>query len=146
MKKLIGLGLLLVACRGSMTPTPTPAPGAPGAASAKEAVTAFLAAAKAEDLQAMSAVWGTSTGLARDQMSRTELEQREIYIIRCLRHDKYTVVSDASGPAGSRVLSIQLTRGALTRQADFSAVQGGKGRWFFEKTDLNKLSDMCTAR
>ena len=60
-----------------------PMPGAPGAATPAAAVDAFLAAAKAEDLQAMSAVWGTPTGSVRDQIPRDELDKREIYIIRC---------------------------------------------------------------
>ena len=123
-----------------------PAPGVAGAASARDAVAAFLDGVKAEDLQAMSAVWGTPDGLARDQMSRTVLEEREYIIVRCLRHDKYTILSDASALEGRRVLNVQLSRGSVTRLQNFYAVMGPQGRWFFEKTDLDKLSEMCSAK
>jgi hypothetical protein len=145
-KKLIGLGLLLVACRGSMTPSTTPTPVAPGAASPKEAVTRFLDAAKMGDLQAMSAVWGTPEGSIRDQMPRDTVEMREIYIAKCVRHDKFTIVSDEPGQTGTRVLTVQLVRGPLTRQSEFLEVQDQKGRWYVQKFQIEKLNDICMSR
>src|SRR5262245_31388377 len=41
-----------------------------GAPSARDAATMFVAAAKAQDLQAMGAVWGDNQGSARDHMER----------------------------------------------------------------------------
>jgi hypothetical protein len=144
-KKLIGLALFLVACRGSMAPS-TPAPVAPGATSPKEAVTLFLEAAKIGDLQAMSAVWGTTDGSIRNQLPRDTVEMREIYIVKCVRHDKFTIVSDAPGQTGTRILAVQLVRGPLTRMTDFTEVQDQKGRWYVREFQIEKLTDICLSR
>jgi len=63
----------------------------------------FLAAVKAQDLQAMSVVWGTSKGPARDQLERSELEKREIIMQGCYDHDG-TASSRGTG-AGRRAAS-----------------------------------------
>src|ERR1043166_508656 len=109
MKKLrLCGGLALAACRQAPVPAPAPAgrpaaavpaPARPsnqvGADDARGAVTAFLSAVEQGDLQALSAVWGDSTGLTRDRTDRTELEKRE-YLLSCyLRHDRYTLLTDA---------------------------------------------------
>jgi len=129
-----------------MTQKQSPAPGEPGAASPAAAVTAFLAAVKLEDLQAMSAVWGTSTGSVRNEIPRVELEEREIYIIRCVRHDRFLIAADAPGQDGRRILSVQITRGPLTRSTNFTAVVGPKSRWYVEKLDLVPVDDICRQR
>lgn len=146
MKKLIGVALFLGACHSSQGPKQAPAPGIPGAATPSAAVTAFLDAGKAGDLQAMSAVWGTSTGSIRDQMDAKQIEQREIYLISCTKHDRFTVVSEAPGPQGMRVLNVQITRGALTRASNFSVVQGPQNRWYVFNFEIFPLDDICKAR
>jgi hypothetical protein len=145
-KKLIGLGLLLVACRGSMGPKQAPAPGAPGAATPSAAVTAFMDGVKAGDLQAISAVWGTSAGSIRNDIPEPELSKREFYLISCTKHDKFTVLSDAPGPEGSRVLAVQITRGSLTRATNFEVVPGPENRWYVKNLDLKAVNDICLAR
>lgn len=127
------------------TPTPT-ASGGTGAATPGAAVSAFMAAAKVEDLQALAAVWGTAEGSIRDQISRSELEMREVYIVKCLRHDQYTVLSDGSAPAGKRLMNVQLKRGTLTRATNFTLVASPQGRWYVERLDLEPLNDICLAR
>jgi hypothetical protein len=130
-----------------MTPKQAPAPGAPGAATPSAAVTAFLDAGKAGDLQAMSAVWGTAEGSVRSQIDQKQLEQREIYIISCTKHDKFAVVSDATGSQGKRVLNVQVTRGAVTRATNFTVVMGPANRWFVESLELSpQLDDICKSR
>lgn len=145
-KKLIGLGLLLVACRGSMTPKQAPAPGTPGAATPAAAVTAFMAAVKAGDLQAMSAVWGTSSGSVRNDLDRTTLEQRELYIMTCTKHDSFKIISDAAGPSGTRKLNIELTRGTVTRATDAHVVLGPESRWYVKEVVLAPLDAICLAK
>ena len=147
MKKLIGLGLLLVACRGSMGPKQAPAPGAPGAATPSAAVTAFMDGVKAGDLQAISAVWGTSAGSIRNDIPEPELSKREFYLITCTKHDKFSIVADASGPDGRRILAVQITRGSLTRSTNFTLVTGPQSRWYVESLEVSpKLDDICKAR
>jgi hypothetical protein len=126
--------------------TASPGSGATGAATAREAVTAFMTAAKAEDLQALAAVWGTTDGSVRDQLSRSELEMREIYIMKCLRHDKYEVISDATAGSGGRVIAVQVTKGNLTRSTNFTVVPGPQNRWYVFNLELEKLNDICLLR
>ena len=68
-------------------PAPAPAPatihstaGQTGAATPKGAVSDFLNAVNAQDIQAMSVIFGTSKGPSRDNMDRTELEKRLIIL------------------------------------------------------------------
>src|SRR5688572_6446905 len=76
-RKLVALLLVLGACRSTPTPAPvSPSTGTTGTATSEAAVTAFLGAVKAGDLQAMSLVWGTEKGPASEQMDRAELEKR----------------------------------------------------------------------
>jgi hypothetical protein len=147
MKKLIGLALLLSACHRSANPNPPlPAGTQVGAATPAAAVATFLAAVKEGDLQAISTVWGDEEGTVRDRLDRTALEQREYYMARCARHDKYLVVSEATGQQGSRVLAVQLTRGPLTRSTNFEVVKGPQNRWYVKNFDLKSVDDICTAR
>lgn len=161
MKKLIVLGVLLAGCRGSMTPTPAPQPTTPattttpaspattggtGAATPSAALSAFLAAAKAGDLQAMSVIWGTAGGPARGTMPAAELEMREIFISKCIRHDRFTVLSESQAQGGKRVMNVQLTMGSLTRASNFTLVPGPQGRWYVETVDLPALDDICKLR
>ena len=149
MKKLIAIGALLLvsACQpkatvGSPTPTPGAASG-PGAATPTEALATFMAAAKAEDLQGVSAIWGDHEGLARDKMTRQELEMRTYIIVKCVRHDRYTVLADGSAVAGRRQLNVQLTKGGVTRSSNFLLAPGPNGRWLVEKIDLEALTAIC---
>ncbi|MGH7621426.1 MAG: hypothetical protein ACREMU_03720, partial [Gemmatimonadaceae bacterium] len=49
-----------------------------GAAAPRLAVEQFMAAARAQDLQAFSAIWGSEKGSARDIVPRDQLEKREL--------------------------------------------------------------------
>lgn len=149
MKKLIGIGALLLvsACQpkatvGSPTPTPGTASG-PGGATPTEALAMFMTAAKSEDLQAVSAMWGDNEGLARDKMSRQELEMRTYIIVKCVRHDRYTVLSDGSTAGGRRQMSVQLTKGGITKASNFTLSPSPQGRWLVEKIDLEALTPIC---
>lgn len=147
MRKLIGAVLLLAACKTAPVAT-TPAPVAgPGAASARDAVAGFLNAVTSQDLQAMSRFWGTSAGPVRDRgdISRDELEKRELLMMCYLRHDKYRVMRDAAEPSG-RVLAVELTAGPLTRTTNFHAVAGPSSRWFVQSVDLDPVADLCRSK
>jgi hypothetical protein len=133
------------------TPSPSSAPvagtGAAGAASPRLALDAFLSAIRAQDLQAMSGVWGDKNGPARDSkvFSREEMEQRELYLIRCLKHDSFRVLSDSPAADGERIMRVELVRGTLPRATDFSMARGGD-RWYVRTFALAPLNDLCTAK
>ena len=155
MSKLLLIGLLLAgACRSrtvevpaASAPSPTPISYVAGAASPRLAVDAFLASVRNQDLQAMSSIWGDKSGPARDAkvFSREEMEQRELYLIRCLKHDGFRVLGDSPAANNERVLRVELSRGTLTRVTDFFTAKGGD-RWYLRSANLDAVKDLCTAK
>ena len=78
---LLGASLTLGGCARQMVSSETSLPGAAvpsagsmpadvGAANGRAAIDAILKAVNTQDLQRMSAYWGNSKGLARDQLKR----------------------------------------------------------------------------
>lgn len=150
MKKLIGIGILLLAAAcsrqvavSSPTPTPGGAVGTTGGSTPAEAISMMLAAAKAEDLQAVGAVWGDTDGLTREKWSRSEFEMRAFYIVKCLRNDQYKILNEGTAANGRRTSAVQITKGTNTLQTIFRTVQGKNGRWLVENADLAPLTKIC---
>lgn len=150
MRKLIILAVLLAACGShSASPNTRPTPvtdNATGATTPRAAVMAFLGAAKAEDLQSMAAIWGTSDGPARDVLPRDELEKRELIMIRCFRHDTAKILGETTGQRGAQILPVELRSKALTGSTNFTVVRGPGGRWYVEEADIAPLKDFCSRR
>jgi hypothetical protein len=94
-----------------------------GAPSAKEAATMFMGAVKAQDLQAMGAVWGSEQGAARDHMDRTELDKRLVILQSCYDHDRAQILDEQAGPNGQRVVRVQVTRGGKTKVPQFKVAR-----------------------
>jgi hypothetical protein len=117
-----------------------------GAADPASAVRSYLAAARAQDLQALSLVWGTRDGSARDHMDREDLEKREVVVVKCLAHDSYDVIGDAPGLGGSRVFAVSLKNKDLTRTTNLNVVPGPAKRWYVESVDMTPLQDFCNKR
>ena len=137
-KKLLMVLILLGACRSR--PAGEPLTGAPAP---RRAVEQFLAAVKAQDLQAMSVIWGTSKGAARDQLERTELEKREIIMQGCFEHDKFRIVDETPGEGGRRVFRVEITKGTITRLPRFYTVLGPSERWYMEDAEITAVRDIC---
>lgn len=162
MRKLIALAFgsaasLTLGCASSPAAATTttnvqavaaPAGSITGAANARAAVLAFLDAGKNQDLQALSAVWGSSAGSVRDvgAIPRDEMEKRELVMLCYLSHDTHQIVSDAPATNNERVLTAQLKRGSLTRSANFYAVPGPDGRWYVRTFDMESLTDLCRSK
>lgn len=154
MKKLIGVGalLLLVACQRKVqvsSPTPsggssTTASGA-GAGTPSEALAAFMAAAKAEDLQAVGSIWGDPDGLAREKMTRQEFEMRAYIVVKCVRHDRYSLLSEGSAADNRRVAAVQITKGALSKTTNFTFARNKQSRWYVEKFEMEPVTQICQA-
>ena len=150
MKKLI-IGLVLAgACSRSTTTAGTPAaPAAPaggsttGAASERDAVTAFMTAINTGDLQAIGAIWGDESGPARNRWQRDELEQRELIMQRCLRHDRFKILGDPTMVGGQRTFSVELVRKGLTASTTLIAVRGPGGRWYVKQADIETPRQIC---
>lgn len=150
MKKVIMSLLLLAAChRGATTSTPAvlPVAGSPsGAPDAVSALRGFMAAAKSTDLQALSAFWGDQDGAARDRLPRAELEKRELYMVQCLRHDRYEITGDTPAVGGGRTMVVKVTYRELSRSTDAQVVRGPANRWYVKAVSVTKLQDICMRR
>lgn len=128
---------------GSTNPTPVANSGMTGAAAPRLAVEQFLAAAKAGDLQAMSVVFGTNKGAARNNIPPNELEKREVILQCYFNADSYRIVSEAPGTDGHRVVRTELTKGKVSRQPNFFVVQGPDQRWYVDNMEIAVVRDFC---
>jgi len=133
--------LLLTACA---TGTRTASNGTPtGAAAPQLAVQEFLKAVNAKDIQAMSSVFGTDKGPARETMDRTELEKRLVILACYFNHDTNRILGEASGTGGHREVRVELNKGNMSRQTTFYAIQGPGRRWYVDNMDIAAVRDFC---
>lgn len=140
MKKWITV-LLLVAAACARKPAPGVA--LTGTSTPRAAVEQFLAAVQAQDLQAMSVVWGTAKGPARDQLERTELERREIIMQGCYAHDRYQILDEGPAPDGERAIRVEITRGRTTATPTFAVVRGPSSRWYVRDAGITAMRELC---
>jgi hypothetical protein len=131
---------------GTSRNAPVPLAGSTaGATSAKESVELFMRAVKAQDLQTMSAVWGTSRGPARELMGRDELEKRLI-IIQCkLDHETWSFAVDKPSlvAGGKQDFQVKLRTKQSEATTSFTTIMGPESRWFVEIVDMEPLRDFC---
>lgn len=144
MKRLAVIVLALAACTSS-APSVRPNGQLTGAVGPRQAVDMFLGAVRAQDLQAMSVVWGTSKGPARDVVPRSQLEKRELVMQCYLSHDKFQILSETPGPGGSRIFGVSLVKGAMTRETTVQTVRGPSDRWYVQDVNLEPLKDLCAS-
>ena len=140
----IGVALVVAAACSSAPSHPATAADLSGAPTPRGSVERFLESVRAEDLQAMGAVWGTKDGPVRD-IPRQELEQREMIMARCLENDSATFVDNTAGLGSDRLLRFTLYRGAITRTTTFTVVTGPESRWYVEQINLRDVHS-CTVQ
>jgi hypothetical protein len=147
-KKLAIVLLLVVAGCQQRPVVVTTAPGTndPGGGTAREAVTRFLAAAKAQDLQAFANVWGTKAGSVRGTMPPDELEKRTIILMCYLKHDSFRVISEAPAENQERVFNIESKYQDLTRSTNYFVTAGPANRWYVRDVDVSRLNNVCQRR
>jgi hypothetical protein len=148
-KRLAIVLLVLAACRTTTTtsggsgPVPVTGPQSIGGATPRAAVEKFLTAVRAQDLQAMSTVFGTSRGPSRDNMDREPLEKRLIILQCYFNHDKSRILGETPGEQGHRVVTVELTRGRLVRSPRFYTVRGPGDRWFVDNMEIAAVREFC---
>lgn len=126
------------ACAGRRAPA-----ASQGRDSPRQAVSAFLDAAKQRDVEAMAKVWGSESGSSLNTMADGERDKR-ILIIQChLQHDRSNVVAEFPGDGGRRVFRVELTYQGLTLSTTLKAVKGPAERWFVESADIEKTAEFC---
>jgi hypothetical protein len=136
-------GLLLLAACATGTQTVANNGQLTGAATPRLAVDQFLKAVNAKDIQAMSTVFGTKDGPARETMDRTELEKREIILACYFAHDTNRVLGEDQGSGGHREVRVELKKGNLTRETTFYTIQGPGRRWYVDNMDIAAVRDFC---
>jgi hypothetical protein len=137
-RRIAVLLLLVSACR---TVAVVPDNSMPGAATPRAAVDRFLAASKAQDMQALGAVWGDEKGALRDRTDRAQMEKRELIMLQCLRHDQAVVSSPVRGAGGHQVFSVDLTQAKLTATSAFTVARGPSDRWYVADFDIVALQN-----
>ncbi|HTD60107.1 MAG TPA: hypothetical protein VK679_05605 [Gemmatimonadaceae bacterium] len=126
------------------TPTTPPADaGMTGAPTARQAAQAFLDAGKAQDLQALSVVWGSSQGPLRNTEDRAKLEKRELIMMCFFRFNSDSIGSPSAAAGGRIVFPVTLTRGNLARTTTITTMVGPASRWYVETIDLPKIEAFC---
>ncbi|MEP6509244.1 MAG: hypothetical protein ABJC63_13550 [Gemmatimonadales bacterium] len=132
------------------TPKTTPAQPAPradngmaGAESPRAAVLAFLDAVKAQDIQAMSVIFGTSQGPSRDNMDRGELEKRLIILQCYFSNDKFRITEEMPGERGHRIFTVELTKAGNIRTPRFYSIAGPGGRFYVDNMEIAAVRDFC---
>jgi hypothetical protein len=139
-KKLLIVLLLATACKTTTTVIPPTSV----AASPRPALDQFLAAVRAQDLQALSNAWGDKNGPVRDSkvMTRDEAERRELILICYFKHDKFRVLGEQPAIDNERVMTVELTRGTISRTTNFFLAQG-RERWYVRSADMEPVRDLC---
>ncbi len=132
----------------SNPPGPTmPTGSVTGAATSPAAIDAFMAAIKAQDLQALGAIWGTPNGPARNRLSSDVLQERELTMLCYLHHDSYTVLSNAPGMNGGRTYSVQLKYKGLSHVGQFDVGRATDGRFYvYSVVNFTDFQDFCGAK
>lgn len=137
---IVAVLALLAACRPAAVRAPEP-----GASSSTRAVEQFLAAARAQDLQALSAVWGNEESPVRDRVERQELERRLLIMMCHLRHDESRIGPVQAGEGGRSIHPVELKQGQAEAVSNFTLVRNkATGRWFVEDFDMRPLRPFCT--
>ena len=147
MKKL-AIVLLLVAagCRRTVVVGNATTARDPGAPTPREAVDRFMVAAKTQDLQAMSLVWGTNAGPTIETMPKEERDQREIIMMCYLKHDSYRIMGEAPSTEGDRMIAMEVKFKDLTRSTSFKATRVSSNRWFVARFEMEPLRDICARK
>ena len=141
MRKWAFVALVVAGCGGG----PGMGSSLTGAPSARDATTTFMNAVKAQDLQAMGALWGSDKGAARDNMDRSELDRRLIILQQCYDHDRAQILDEQMGSTpNERLIRVQVTRGTRTKTPQFKLVKGPSNRWYVGDTDYAAVQgDFC---
>ena len=143
MRRVLSSLLVLVAIFGCHRTVGGPEAGA---LSSTAAVEQYLSAAKAQDLQALSAVWGNAEAPVRDREDRQQLERRLLIITCHLRHDGSRIGAAQPGASGKLLHRVELTQGDKKASPMFTTVRNTKtGRWFVEDFDFKSTASFCTA-
>jgi len=143
---VIGLALLGAGCTTQQVgQSPSTAPDGGGLEFAPAlTVERFLAAANADEWEAMGRLFGTTDGPYGDRHSREDVEIRMNAIALILKHEDFKIGNQNRVPGRvnpTTRLGVDLTiRGELIQDVAFLVVQSDAGSWLIEEIDLVKVT------
>jgi hypothetical protein len=138
-KRLIVAAFILSACRTVQVPMTSMAMG--GSSTPRSAVEQMLNAAKNQDLQGISAVWGDESGLTRDHNPRAEIESRTFIMACVLKNDTQKIGDPAPAGNGRMMVTAELTQGTNSGATRFMTARTKDGRWLVSDVDLPALQN-----
>ena len=114
--------------------------GSPQPANPEATVIEFLSAVRNQDMGAMERLWGSSAGLAADQMDAQVLQQRLTVTRIYLEHEEYAIVPQprdmwVEKRSDEQVVYVRLTRKGCTPVVPFT-VAPYRGAWLVRYIDL----------
>lgn len=127
MKRIVLVLVLLAACRSAQPREGTQLTGAP---TPQAALDRLLAAIRAQDLQALGAVWGDKRGSARDMMERDEYDKRVILMQCYYSHDQARIISGPTTKVDTVLFNIELSKGQARATTTAKTLQGPGSRWY----------------
>lgn len=119
MRRLSVFLVLAAACRAAPVGS-----SLAGAESPRAAVEKYLAAARAQDLQALGAVWGDEKGATRDRIPRAQLDELQLIQLCLLKHDQSRISEPSQSVGGRLTMQVDLTQGTLSANVKFTVAQG----------------------
>ncbi|KPK56080.1 MAG: hypothetical protein AMS21_12995 [Gemmatimonas sp. SG8_38_2] len=130
--------LALIACSQGGSSSPVPA-------NPEATVISFLSAVRAQNMNDMAALWGSSAGPAADRLDSQTLEQRLTVMRIYLEHEEYTIVPRPSDvivelEAGEQAVFVRLVRKGCTPVVPF-ILAPYRGGWLVRNIDLERAGN-----
>jgi hypothetical protein len=111
------------------------------------ALSQFLDAAKAKDVQQMGRLWGTARGPAVEWMSDSTLQMRMSIVQRYLTANGYRVVDGplpVPGHADRRLVHVELQRSQCVHVQPIELIQARRGGWLVYDVHLESANETIT--
>lgn len=150
--------LLLAACSGGGTQTPSPGGDlgpaltverflrASAAVNQMSKVSSANPQQQADEIETMAKLFGTADGSVLQLYPRDEVEQRMFLLARILDHSDYRILGARAVPGrGDR--AVEVTVALTTRErprmvnVPFIVVRAKQGDWLIERIDIEKVTD-----
>ena len=151
MKKLAIVLLVVAAACHRKVVVQTAPPGTvdvntAGSATPRDALQKFLAAAKAQDVQALGKAMGSADGPLIATQPQDQVEMRAVIMFCYLHHDSYTITREIAASGGDRIVTAELKYKTVTRSADFITARGKPNNlWYVKQFEPTQLNEICAA-
>jgi limonene-1,2-epoxide hydrolase len=136
--------MLVVATAACATRTESRPTGAGDGVAASLVVEQFLAAANANDLDAMARVFGTKEGPVGESLTVEQRDEWLFAIASVVRHDDYELAGTGIVPGRRDVatlINVRMRFGERQVVVPFTVVRTARWGWLVEQVDLEKITN-----